>query len=141
MAATSPTRLSSNRERALPANAYICRISTMTSDLRITIPIVKVLDAMLQAPDQKHWGFEIMKRTGLKSGTLYPLLARLETAGWVQSDWEAETDPGRPRRRYYRLTGVGARSARIELAKLPSRAAVSPVPARLRPSTAFGGLA
>jgi hypothetical protein len=50
----------------------------MSSELRITIPLLKVLDAMLQAPDQNHWGFEIMKRTGLKSGTLYPLLARLD---------------------------------------------------------------
>lgn len=109
--------------------------------MRITIQLLKVLDAMLQAPDEDHWGFEIMKRTGLKSGTLYPLLARLETAGWVKSDWGTQNDPGRPRRRYYRLTGVGERSARIELAKLPSRTAASPVPARLRPSTAFGGIA
>jgi DNA-binding MarR family transcriptional regulator len=111
----------------------------MSSELRITIPLLKVLDAMLQAPDQNHWGFEIMKKTGLKSGTLYPLLARLETAGWVESDWETQTDPGRPRRRYYRLTGVGARSARIELARLPGRASSATLPGRLRPSTVFGG--
>ena len=108
--------------------------------MRITIPLLKVVDAMLQAPDEHHWGFEIMKRTGLKSGTLYPLLARLETAGWVESDWGPETHPGRPRRRNYRLTGLGVRSARIELARLPGRTATSPVPARLRPKSAFGGV-
>lgn len=109
----------------------------MSSDPRITVPLLKVLDAMLQAPDEDHWGFEIMKRTGLKSGTLYPLLARLETAGWVESGWEEQTEPGRPRRRYYRLTGLGAESARREIRNLPGW---TTTPTRLRPSTAFGGI-
>ena len=113
----------------------------MSSELRITIPLLKVLEAMLEAPHGNHWGFEIMKRTGLKSGTLYPLLARLETAGWVDSGWEDQTELGRPRRRYYRLTGLGATSARMELARVPGRTSSPTVPARLRPSTAIGGMA
>lgn len=49
----------------------------------------------------------------MASGTLYPILLRLEAAGWLRSEWELG-DPatlGRPRRRYYMLTGEGAKSA------------------------------
>jgi DNA-binding PadR family transcriptional regulator len=59
-------------------------------------------------------GAEIGKATKLASGTLYPILLRLEGAGWLESRWEME-DPkalGRPRRRFYRITGAGALKAR-----------------------------
>jgi PadR family transcriptional regulator PadR len=62
-------------------------------------------------------GSEVARLTGLASGTLYPILARLEQAGWLGSRWEAE-DPsklGRPRRRLYRVTAVGAKQARAAL--------------------------
>lgn len=62
----------------------------------------------------------IAQRTGLKSGTSYPILARLQRAGWVTSNWET-VDPaeqGRPRRRYYRLTGAGEQAAYRGLAEL-----------------------
>ena len=106
-------------------------------EIRPTLQLLRVLDAMLADATQHHWGFELIKVTGLKSGTLYPILARLESAGWVQSGWEAEHVPGRPRRRYYRLTGDGAEAARRELANLPGRTAWTAGP-RLRP--AFGTL-
>ncbi len=57
-------------------------------------------------------GAEIAKRTKVASGTLYPILLRLEDAGWLQSRWETE-DPavlGRPRRRFYRITAYGAKN-------------------------------
>jgi len=60
----------------------------------------------------------------LKSGTLYPILLRLEQAKWLESRWEAD-DPrqlGRPRCRLYRLTGLGARKANKVLAEV--RAAI-----------------
>jgi DNA-binding PadR family transcriptional regulator len=59
------------------------------------------------------YGLEVMQLADLKSGTLYPLLARLEDAGLVRSDWEVEDSPqlGRPRRRYYELTGEGELAA------------------------------
>lgn len=50
-----------------------------------------------------------MALTGLPSGTVFPILARFERLGWLQSGWE-ELDPsqaGRPRRRYYRFTDSG----------------------------------
>lgn len=62
-------------------------------------------------PVARHYGYELTKVTGLMSGTLYPILARLEDAGWVEANWE-EVAPGvvgRPRRRYYRLSAAGAR--------------------------------
>jgi PadR family transcriptional regulator, regulatory protein PadR len=60
------------------------------------------------------WGVALAQASGFPSGTIYPILARLEAAGWVQSFWEQE-DPStleRPRRRMYHLTGAGAHSAR-----------------------------
>jgi len=68
-----------------------------------------VLNALLEDPDAHLYGFELLGRTGLKSGTMYPILGRLEREAWLRSDWE-EVDPstlGRPRRRYYRLTSLG----------------------------------
>ena len=63
------------------------------------------------------YGFDLADQTKLKSGTMYPLLARLEKAGWLTSRTE-DVDPhlvGRPRRRLYALTGEGELAARQEL--------------------------
>ena len=63
------------------------------------------------------YGYEISAKAGLPSGTIHPILARLEKAGWLESAWEP-VDPdavGRPRRRYYRLTGKGDKMARERL--------------------------
>ncbi|WP_405090645.1 PadR family transcriptional regulator [Micromonospora sp. NBC_01392] len=88
--------------------------------MRLTIPVVKVLSALLTAPDEPRYGLDLMRLTGLPSGTLYPVLHRLRAAGWLAADWE-DVDPvaaGRPARRYYRLTGDGIRAARLALAEL-----------------------
>ncbi|MEH0974533.1 helix-turn-helix transcriptional regulator [Micromonospora sp. CPCC 205546] len=88
--------------------------------MRITIPVARVLAAMLAEPDVERYGLDLMAATELPSGTLYPVLRRLQTAGWVTADWES-IDPssvGRPARRYYRLTGQGAAAARRALAEL-----------------------
>jgi PadR family transcriptional regulator, regulatory protein PadR len=110
----------------------------MAAEPRMTLQVLRVLDTLLDGGTDDRYGFEISKITGLKSGTLYPILARLEGAGWLTSGWEAEVQPGRPRRRYYRLTGVGADGAQRELANLP-QSARKPIakptrrPAPLRP--------
>jgi DNA-binding PadR family transcriptional regulator len=66
---------------------------------------------VLQAIVQGHrYGFEIMRAAHLKSGTVYPLLRRLEAAGMVASEWEESADAhdeGRPPRRYYAATPAG----------------------------------
>jgi PadR family transcriptional regulator, regulatory protein PadR len=77
-----------------------------------------VLIALLRDPTESLYGLEIAKAAGLASGTIYPILARLERHGWVESEWEEidESAEGRRRRRYYRLTSEGARIAREEMA-------------------------
>lgn len=70
---------------------------------------VRILTMLLEKPDTPFFGLEITKATGLKSGTVYPALARLEATGWLRSQWEPG-DPaelGRPLRRMYQLTGIG----------------------------------
>ena len=79
----------------------------------ITGPTLKVLGALLSSGSAELSGADIARTTRLASGTLYPILFRLERAGWLESRWE-EDDPaklGRPRRRFYRVTLLGARSA------------------------------
>jgi PadR family transcriptional regulator len=88
--------------------------------MRLTVPMVKVVSAMLAAPEDDHYGLQLMKTTGLLSGTLYPLLQRLEQVGWVEAEWE-DIDPvkeARPARRYYRFTANGTQQARTALAEL-----------------------
>lgn len=77
---------------------------------RLTLQTQSVLAALLQEPGAERYGRELCEMAGLPSGTVYPILARLEKVGWLTSAWE-DVDPaaaGRPRRRYYKLTAVGA---------------------------------
>ncbi|MET3808168.1 DNA-binding PadR family transcriptional regulator [Nakamurella sp. UYEF19] len=85
----------------------------------MTLSTQAVLRALLDDPKRDRYGLEICAATGLPSGTMHPILARLENLKWVESDWE-KIDPqkeGRPRRRYYHLTTDGLASARIALAE------------------------
>ncbi|MGN7999068.1 PadR family transcriptional regulator [Sphingomonas sp. 22176] len=52
-------------------------------------------------------GYELMKATGLLSGTLYPLLMRMTEQGLVEAEWREPAQPGRPARHAYRLTAAG----------------------------------
>jgi PadR family transcriptional regulator PadR len=79
----------------------------------MTLATVLVLNALLSDPTGRHHRLEIAEATGLPLATIYPTLARLESAGWTTSAWE-EIDPvtvGRPRRRYYQLSSLGAHKA------------------------------
>jgi DNA-binding PadR family transcriptional regulator len=97
----------------------------------MTIPTQRVLEALLGDPQRELYGLEIGDAAELRSGTVHPILARLEGVGWLQSRWE-DIDPkaeGRPARRYYRLTADGVRAAQAALAR-----AYRPSPVRrLRP--------
>ena len=75
---------------------------------------------MLDKPREGRSGAEISKALDLSSGTMYPLLGRLEKNGWVSSEWEVidQAAAGRPRRRFYKLTGLGQTSANKALAEL-----------------------
>ena len=78
-------------------------------DPRLSHQTLRVLRAVLEQPKEGLAGSDICKQTQLLSGTLYPILMRLERSGWLKSKWE-QVDPrdaGRPRRRLYHLTGLG----------------------------------
>lgn len=72
----------------------------------------RLLAALLERPLSWRYGYDLSKETGLKSGTLYPLLMRLTEQGFLMSRWEEAERPGRPPRHAYRLTGHGLRQAR-----------------------------
>ncbi len=85
----------------------------------MTIPTQRVLETLLADPQRELYGLEIGEAAGLRSGTVHPILARLEGYGWLASRWE-DVDPsaeGRPPRRYYRLTADGVPAARSALAR------------------------
>jgi PadR family transcriptional regulator PadR len=90
--------------------------------LRKTPAFLAVVEVLLHS--ERPYGLEIIERTGLPSGTVYPLLARLENAGWITSRWEDGDDNARgPRKRIYEVTPAGAEQAREALAGQKGEAA------------------
>jgi PadR family transcriptional regulator, regulatory protein PadR len=91
--------------------------------VKLTGPLERVLKVLTADPSAPHYGYDLMKAARLPSGTLYPMLARLEQEGLVESEWEPQRSDagGRPPRKYYRLTAEGARVARLELAQASAR--------------------
>jgi DNA-binding PadR family transcriptional regulator len=83
----------------------------------MTVPLERVLQAFLADPAAPRYGYDLMKAASLQSGTLYPLLARLEQQKLVGSAWETPQQEGQRPRKYYQLTGEGIRIARLELAR------------------------
>lgn len=86
---------------------------------KMTIPTQHVLEVLLEDVERERYGLEIGEAAGLRSGTVHPILARLEGYGWLVSRWE-EVDAsaeGRPARRYYKLTAAGVPAARAALAR------------------------
>lgn len=91
-----------------------------TQTPQLTTQTIKVLAALMSGEELELSGAQIARSTQLASGTLYPILMRLEQAGLVESRWEIEepSELGRPRRRFYRVTGMGARKAKAAIRKL-----------------------
>lgn len=90
----------------------------------------RVLAALLADPTSECFARDIAAAAQLRSGTIYPVLARLENMRWVESGWEQlDTREVRPARRCYRLTGAGVPQARAALA-----AARGPTQWRWRPA-------
>ena len=83
----------------------------MTSSRAFSPQTVCVLAALCAEPSVWRHGYTLAKQTGLKSGTLYPILVRLADRGLVEAAWEDEHAPGRPRRHLYRLTADGLAAA------------------------------
>jgi len=83
---------------------------------------LRVLAALCAEPREWRHGYGIAGDTGLKSGTLYPILIRLADRGLVEARWEEGQPAGRPRRHLYRLTSEGLASAKAALASTPAQA-------------------
>ena len=93
----------------------------MGSRSEFSVQTMSVLAALCEEPSQWRHGYALAGHTGLKSGTLYPILIRLADRGLVEACWQDEVTPGRPRRHLYRLTAGGLASATGALAPRPGR--------------------
>ena len=89
-----------------------------------------VLAALAAQPSDWRHGYDLARETGLKSGTLYPILVRLADREIVQARWEEGEPAGRPRRHLYRLTSDGRATAATARAAAPSPGARAARPGR-----------
>jgi len=98
----------------------------MPRNRRPSRQMIMLLAALAARSRHWHHGYELMKQTGLKSGTLYPLLMRMTDHGLVEAEWREPSQLGRPARHAYRLTAAGVALARdsdvSQNALLPLRA-------------------
>jgi len=101
----------------------------MLDEVRLSQQTMLVLEALVQKPQDWTHGYDIAVRTGLKSGTLYPVLMRLSQRGWLESRWEQPENNGRPRH-VYRFTSAGRKRAQAAVAERKSISRVAkPCPA------------
>ena len=78
--------------------------------MRRTYALVTVAMALMADAGGRHWGYELSKRSGVRSGVMYPILQRMMDEGWLVDGWEDQVPSGRrkrPPRRYYELTAEG----------------------------------
>ena len=105
--------------------------------MNLTYPTALVLQALVHG---YHHGFDIMDATGLPSGTVYPILRRLDREGMLTSRWERQADAQReqrPPRRYYEVTPDGLQMLEQALERFRVLDQAVPRPARrLKPSRA-----
>ena len=90
---------------------------------RISPETLRVLQSFLERPTDWHYGYELSRETKLKSGTLYPILMRLEKYKLLEARWVV-TQEGVPPRHAYRLMPDGLELARTRLAEARPRAMV-----------------
>jgi DNA-binding PadR family transcriptional regulator len=93
-----------------------------------------VLKALHGHPAEWRYGYDLARETGLASGTLYPLLARLSDSGLLETRWEDDVPEGRPRRHLYRLTGDGAAVATGMAEAAPAGGRPAPGAGSVRPA-------
>ncbi|MFE9237758.1 PadR family transcriptional regulator [Streptomyces sp. NPDC007007] len=81
--------------------------------MRKTHALIQVVLALMEDPDGRHWGYELSKQSGVRSGVLYPMLRRMLDDGWLEDGWEepSEATGKRPPRRYYKLNAEGQAAA------------------------------
>jgi PadR family transcriptional regulator PadR len=79
----------------------------MTRARKPSAQTAAVLRALAAEPAGWRYGYDLCRETGLKAGSLYPILIRLADRGQVEAQWEQAAPPGRPARHMYRLTAAG----------------------------------
>lgn len=108
-----------------------------TREPRMTLHTQLVLQVLMDDPTREMYGLEICAGAGLASGTIHPILARLEKVGWLESRWEQidAREEGRPRRRYYRLNPNNMAIVRAAVSRAEAK---SHALRKLRPDLAGG---
>jgi PadR family transcriptional regulator PadR len=79
--------------------------------LRLSPQTLLIIDAFLDQAEEWKYGYDLSRVTGLKSGTLYPILMRMAERKVLETQWESG-EPGKPPRHMYRFTPEGLRFAR-----------------------------
>jgi PadR family transcriptional regulator PadR len=112
----------------------------MPDPQRITGPLLSVLEVLLRAgaENEELHGWAVKKEAGLSGATTYKMFDRLEDAGWITGRWAPSDEPGKPARRYYRLTPTGTEQARTLLAQRRPEALRSPAGPRPVPGLSVG---
>lgn len=102
----------------------------MTRSRSLSPAARRLLAVLAQSGSAWRHGYDLCREAGIKSGTLYPLLIRLEAQGYLAAEWGKSEVPGRPPRHLYRLTAEGFRLA----AENPVANAAPETPFRARPA-------
>jgi len=106
--------------------------------VRRTYALVLVALALMADANGRHWGYELSKRSGVRSGVMYPILQRMLGEGWLIDGWEDQPRVGtakRPPRRYYEMTDEGKVALGAVIAEARRDARFAPLISR----PAFGG--
>jgi DNA-binding PadR family transcriptional regulator len=81
---------------------------------RLTPQTLRVLERFIERPTVLRYGYDLSRETGLKSGSLYPILMRLAKHSLLETKW-VTTEDGVPPRHTYRLTPNGLAFVRSSL--------------------------
>ena len=102
----------------------------MESKIRASRQTLRVLGVLVKKPSAWRYGYSLSRETDLQSGTLYPILMRLEERGWLETRWETPPPGGRPPRHMYRLTSSGRACAVEAISAARSRGGLQWAPER-----------
>ena len=96
----------------------------------MTYALIQVSAALMNDVTGRHWGYDLSKRSGVRSGVMYPILQRMLDEGWLSDGWEDQAQVGRakrPPRRYYEVTDAGKAALGAILARARSDARFRPI--------------